>query len=330
MITGRLGSSFQLMTVIGVSYSYVVGALVPYTLLPLFCAVINIIFVVLFFKAPESPRYLLQKGRRKQAEDALLTLRGQKHNVFRELQCLEKELNSRSDEKVSLLQELSKKSNLLCLSTCLWLMVFQQLSGINVVVFYTESIFKDAGSTIDPAVSTIFAGLAQVVATLGSAVFIDRSGRRVLLQMSSAVMALCLGVLGYYFHLKSSGADVAELGSIPIVAVVVYILMYGAGFGPIPWLMSGEIMPPEIKGFGLGIAASFKWFLAFVVTKSFHPINDAVGPAITYWIFAFICVLAFFFVTFLLIETKGKSLSQVQEELCGKKKTKQKTVNIVV
>lgn len=323
--SGTLGSMFQLMLVSGVMYTYIIGAIFPYTELPLFCGVLNIIFVILFFKAPESPMYLMQKGRRDEAEDALICLRGKKYNVHKELELMEEEINSKKAEKVPFFQELSKRSSVLSLLVCLMLMFFQQLSGINVVIFFMESIFHDAGSTLDPDICTIIAGVAQALATLGSTVLIDYTGRRILLQISSAVMALCLAVLGYYFHEKTQGSDVTQFGSIPVIAVVVFIIMYGVGFGPIPWLMSGEILPPEVKGTGLGIASCFKWFLAFAVTKAFQPINDALGPATSYWIFASICVTAFFFSTFVIIETKGKSLIEIQEEMFGKKGKRKKT-----
>nr|XP_014280064.1 facilitated trehalose transporter Tret1-like [Halyomorpha halys] len=330
-IRGRLGSLFQSMTVTGVLYAYVIAVMVPYTELPLFCGALNIIFLILFFKAPESPMYLMQKGRRCEAEDALIFLRGKRYNVHKELEAMEKDINSKKAEKKPFFKELSKRSSILALLVSLTLMFLQQMTGINAVVFFMESVFEEADSALDPALSTIVAGVAQVLATLWSTALIDYTGRKILLQVSSSVMALCLAVLGYYFYEKENAGQ-TQFGSIPVVAVVLFIVTYSIGFGPIPWLISGEIMPPEVKGVGLGVVASFKWLCAFAVTKAFLPINDALGPATSYWIFTCLCVAAFFFSTFVLIETKGKSLYQIQEEMFGDKdkRNKMKISNAIV
>lgn len=320
IVTGTLGSAFQLMLVLGILYTYILGAVVHYTLLPILCGVIYLIFLAAFFIAPESPLYLLKKDRRQQAEAALRTLRGPTYNIYRELHSMEKDISDQNSNKVSFIRAVQKRACILSLVICLGMMLFQQLSGINIVIFYSGSIFKDAGSTMDPAISTIIVGLSQVVSTVISAALIDRAGRKILLQFSGTVMAVCLGVLGYYFHLKTSGSDVSTLGMIPLVSVVIYILVFAVGFGPIPWMISGEVMAPEIKATGTGLAVALNWTLAFAVTKAFQPLTAAVGPAVTYWIFAGICLASFFFVTFVVIETKGKSLSQVQDELSGQSK----------
>lgn len=319
-IRGALGSAFQFMLVVGILYTYILGAVVHYTLLPILCGVINIIFLIVFFRAPESPVYLLKKGRQIQAEAALRVLRGPDYNVCKELNLIEKSLSESSAQKLSFVQALGKRANLLAMIICLGMMVFQQLSGINIVIFYSGTIFKDAGSSLDPAIATIIVGLSQVVSTVVSASLIDKAGRKILLQFSGTVMAICLTVLGYYFHLKTKGSDVSSLGMMPLVSVVLYILVFAVGFGPIPWMICGEMLSPEIKGPGTGIACAMNWLLAFAVTKAFQPLSEAVGPAGTYWIFAVICVIGFFFVTFVVVETKGKSISEIQEMLSGRKK----------
>ncbi|XP_014280108.1 facilitated trehalose transporter Tret1 isoform X3 [Halyomorpha halys] len=328
-IRGALGSAFQLMLGSGLVYAYALGAVVHYTMLPLLCGVINILFLTVFFRAPESPMWLLKKDQRKRAEESLQRLRGEKYNIYRELHAMEKEIANQNTQKVPFLKAINKRSSILAMVICLGMMFFQQMSGINIVIFFAGNIFKDAGSSMDSAVAAILVGLAGVIATLVAASLIDRLGRKILLQISATAMALCLVVLGYYFHLKTSGSDVSSIGTVPLVSVIVYILMFGIAFGPIPWMISGEVLPPEIKATGTSIAVATNWFIAFTVTKSFQPLLDAVGPAVTYWIFACLNVLSFFFVTFVVIETKGKSLAQVQEELSGKRTKVGKTNGVV-
>ena len=117
------------------------------------------------------------------------------------------------------------------------LMLFQQFSGINAVIFYTQPIFDSAGSTLDPALCSIIVGVVQVVMTVTSALLIEKAGRRILLLQSSIVMGLCLIMLGVYFHMKANpDVDVTNISFIPLGSVVLFIVSFSLGFGPIPWV----------------------------------------------------------------------------------------------
>lgn len=122
----------------------------------------------------------------------------------------------------------------MALTISLSLMLFQQFSGINAVIFYAQSIFDAAGSTLDPAICTIIVGVVQVVMTVASALLIEKAGRRILLLQSSVVMGLCLVMLGVYFHLKETGSDVTNISILPLASVVLFIVSFSLGFGPIP------------------------------------------------------------------------------------------------
>lgn len=125
--------------------------------------------------------------------------------------------------------------NALIISLCL--MLFQQFSGINAVIFYAQGIFESAGSTMDPKICAIIVGVVQVLMTFVSAVLIDKAGRRILLLQSSIIMGLCLIALGIYFNLKDGDVDVSGIGFIPLGSVVLFIITFSLGFGPIPWMM---------------------------------------------------------------------------------------------
>lgn len=321
-IRGALGSSFKLMLVSGVLYSFVIGALVHYSLLPVCCGVLNVVFLALFCRAPESPVFLLKKGKTQEAEDALRRLRGRGYNVRKEITLIEKALSEDTSANGSFWKGMAKKEGIHSMTICLGLMFFQQLSGITAVIFYTGSIFRDAGSSLDPPIATMLVGLAQVLSTIVAISLIDRAGRKILLLLSALVMAVCLAVLGYYFHHKTSGSDITSFGTVPLISVVIFILAYAVGFGPIPWMIAGEVLPPEIKAEGTGITSAINWFLVFTVSKSFQPLLDTVGPAVTYWIYSVICILGFFFVQFVVFETKGKTIIEIQEILSHRKRTK--------
>uniref|UniRef100_A0A0A9YBT6 Facilitated trehalose transporter Tret1 n=2 Tax=Lygus hesperus TaxID=30085 RepID=A0A0A9YBT6_LYGHE len=318
-IRGVLGSAFQLLATSGIVFSYFIGALTSYYKMASIAAVIPVIFLCAFYACPETPTYLLKKGRKEEAERSLQSLRGIRSDISKELQGLENEMEEKSGRKTSFLKALSKRETRMGVIISLGMMFCQQFSGINIVVFYSSKIFEAAGSTLEPQVCTILVGVAQVVATVISMILIDKAGRKILLQISAASMIVCLGVLGYYFMLKDGGEDVSSLSLLPVVALVSYILLFGIGFGPIPWMMSAEVLPEDVKGVCSGLAVSLNWTLAFVLTLSFQSLTNAIGNAGTYWSLAAINIFSFLFITFVVIETKGKSLQDIQDELAGVK-----------
>lgn len=120
------------------------------------------------------------------------------------------------------------------------LMFFQQVSGINAVIFYTTDIFKDADTGINPEIATIIVGIMQVVTTFIASLVVDRLGRRMLLLVSDALMAICTILLGIYFYLQNNNKeDVKGLGWLPVLSLCVFIVAFSIGFGPVPWLMVG-------------------------------------------------------------------------------------------
>ncbi|KAJ4426299.1 hypothetical protein ANN_27113 [Periplaneta americana] len=197
----------------------------------------------------------------------------------------------------------------------LGLMVFQQLSGINAVIFYSVDIFEAAGSTLDPKVAAIIVGVVQVVMSYAASAAVDRAGRRILLLVSASVMALCLALLGFYFCLE----DAAGLGWLPLVCVTVFIIVFSLGFGPLPWMMMAELFAPRVKGNASSVAVCTNWTLVFLVTFSFGKLVAGLGEHTTFWIFAAICACATVFVWRLVPETKGKSLDEIQRLLSGER-----------
>lgn len=198
------------------------------------------------------------------------------------------------------------------------LMFFQQFSGINAVIFYTTVIFESAGSTMDPNVSTIIVGVVQVLMTFAAAVLVERAGRKILLVQSSAIMGLCLAVLGIYFHLKDHNHDVSAVGWIPLFSMVLYIVSFSLGYGPIPWMMMGELLAPEVKGIATALTVLFNWVAVFIVTKSFSIMREGLGSDWTFWSFGAIMAVGTLYGIRSLFETKGKSNAQIQLMLAEK------------
>jgi SP family facilitated glucose transporter-like MFS transporter 8 len=179
-------------------------------------------------------------------------------------------------------------------------------------------LFQDAGSDLEPSTATIIVGVIQVVATFISTLVVDRLGRRLLLLISDFVMAVCALLLGVFFYLKDvEKDDVTNLGWLPLTSVCVFIIVFSLGYGPIPWMMVGELFAPQIKGFASSLSCVLNWILAFLVTRFYSDLAIASGTHTTFWIFAGISLIGTVFVFFIVPETKGKTLDEIQKELGG-------------
>lgn len=146
-------------------------------------------------------------------------------------------------------------------------------------------------------------------------------GRRPLLLLSAIGMAICSFILGLYFYLQNkTTVDVTNISWLPILAVCCFLVLFSIGYGPIPWMFIGEVLPRQIVGYASSICCMFNWFGAFIVTKFFSDLTSLVGSYGAFWIFAIISVLSAIFVFFLVPETKGKTLEEMQVILMGKQK----------
>ncbi|XP_077287491.1 facilitated trehalose transporter Tret1-like isoform X2 [Arctopsyche grandis] len=317
-IRGALGSFFQLFLTIGILFANLIGGALTWRIFSVVCSIIPVIFAVAFFFVPETPQYLLKKNKLREAEKSLRWLRGPNFDISSEIEAMQKEVDNATQNKASLKDLVVSRANRNALICSLGLMFFQQFSGINAVIFYTVDIFKSAGSDLDPFIAAIIVTVVQVIFTIVSFLLIEKAGRRILLLQSCIAMGLSLLVIGIFFNFKDGGKDVSSIGWIPLTSMVVFIITFSLGFGPIPWMMMGELFSAECKGVASGIAVMLNWILVFVVTKFFPTMVLTLGKDITFWIFAGFMLAAVFFVYFVIPETKGKSSAQIQAQLAGK------------
>lgn len=319
-IRGTLGTFFQLFLTIGILLVYVVGAFVNWVYLSAVCSLFPIALLVSMFFLPETPTYLLKKGRRGDAALSLKWLWGRYCDSRTAIQQIQNDLDKTSGG-ASFMELFTKMANLKGLGISMTLMFFQQFSGINAVIFFTVEIFKSAGSTLNASVCSIIVGVVQVLMTFVSALLIERAGRKILLLFSSTIMAVCLAILGTYFNLKHHEHDVSGIGWLPLLSVVLFIVAFSVGYGPIPWLMMGEIFVPSVKGLAASLSVLFNWILVFVVTKSFDLMVLSWGSDFTFWFFSTFMIIGTLFVAFFVFETKGKTAAEIQMQLEGVKPT---------
>lgn len=207
------------------------------------------------------------------------------------------------------------------------LMVFQQFVGVNAVLFYDSEIFSSAGFTNSNQVSLLVGG-SQVVATAIGCLIVDRTGRKKLLFLSGMVMGVTLLLLGVYYDLASINNPKAKKVSIfgkyshtvpedqiswmAILSVVIFIVMFSIGWGPLPWLLMSEIFPPRARGLACGMVTLVNWTLVFVITKTFDQMTKSLSLQGTFWFFAFNSFMSVLYTLCFVPETKGKSLEEIE------------------
>ncbi|XP_076665642.1 facilitated trehalose transporter Tret1-2 homolog [Andrena cerasifolii] len=315
-IRGSLGNYFQLLLCVGILLSYVLGSAMNMRILSIISAIVPLIFFAIFVFMPESPIYYLKKGNEEAARQSLIKLRGAHYNVDDELQSHKEALDKTGAQKVSFLTMFKSRAVVRGFIIAYGLMIFQQLSGVNTVIFYSSDIFTKAGKSLNPKYASIIVGVMQIVGVFLSTLIVDRLGRRILLLASIILLFLTSFILGVYFYLSENKPDISEeISWLPLVVVCVFIIMFNLGFGPIPWMMLGEIFAPEVKGMAASSAGVLNWILAFVVTKFYTDLKGAMDASGTFWLYAGFSAIGIFFVYFLIPETKGKSLDEIQREL---------------
>ncbi|GLH08902.1 Facilitated trehalose transporter Tret1 [Gryllus bimaculatus] len=325
-IRGAVGSYLDMMMVLGNIWVYTLGTFVPYFWFTLLSVVVPLLFVATFFWMPESPLFLLSKGRADEARRALRWLRGSQFDIQPEFDALLASVEKpapEAREKASLLGLLRtnpfRSTTVRAFSIVLGLMFFQQMSGINVFIFYAVQIFNEAGSNLSGHVSAIITGVVHFVASLIASITVDRVGRRFLLLASSSVATVCLTALAVYSYLHSSGHDTTSYSWLPLAALLVYLSMYSVGFGTLTWFMMAELMPERSKGWASAVAVCFNRVLTLLLTKECPILMERVGQDVVYGAFAGFCLVACVFVWVCVPETKGKTKEEILEKLGGDK-----------
>lgn len=317
-IRGLLGTCFQVMVVIGILLESIFGTFMSWRLMAGVSVIATVVMSTLMIFMPETPQWLLSKGRTDEAEKSLHQLRSgsinEEFNVMTQSANAAQNSGSGYSWAVIKSREFYKP-----MVFALLLMFFQQFSGINAVLFYQGDIFKTAAPKQNPAVLTIVVNVAQVIATIAGSLLVDRLGRRILLLGSGAGHTISLVVFGIYKYTSSKNADFqTNYAWLALVSLVVFISSFSIGYGPIPWMMIPEFSSAKVRSMIASIATTFNWTCVFIVTASVKPLLQAIGDAPTYWIFAVICAFSCLFVQIYLPETKGKSSEQIQLELLGK------------
>ncbi|WP_035744402.1 sugar porter family MFS transporter [Haematomicrobium sanguinis] len=289
-------------------------------------AVPAIAYGILAWRVPESPRYLMQTGKEEEA-----------HRVFQmvwpaeDIAKAEREIRSNiaEDKKLARISLWGGKFGLLPI---VWigiiLSVFQQFVGINVIFYYSTTLWRSVGfQESDSLFISVITSVTNVLVTIVAIALVDRIGRRPILLAGSIGMAISLGTMAIAFSTASgTGTEVSlhgAWGPIALIAANVFVIAFGASWGPLVWVLLGEIFPNRIRAKALGVAAMAQWIANFLITVSF-PVMAGLSLPLTYGMYALFALLSFVFVLTKIPETNGMSLEEAETLFTAKPSRKER------
>ncbi|CAG9771087.1 unnamed protein product [Ceutorhynchus assimilis] len=314
---GTFGSFFQTFLCCGILFTCILGTICNWTNLSIINTIMPVVFFGLFYQMPETPLYLLKDNKLWQAENTLKQLRNNNcENIKNELSLMQNELEQSKNRSVNFKSIFTNRAYFRAMTSIVGVMAFQQFTGINAIIFYTVPIFEAAKSSLSPNIAAILINLVQVLISYFSTFIIEKADRKFYLTLSAVGMFLCLSSLGIFFHFKSIQVEIPNvINLVPIGAIVLYMASFSIGFGPIPWMLMGELPAPEIKSIVSGVGIIVNWFSAFLVTFFFPLLNVQIGIHNSFYILAALVGMSVGFLHLVVPETRGISLVDIQKEL---------------
>ncbi|MFF1377954.1 sugar porter family MFS transporter [Streptomyces sp. NPDC058308] len=272
-----------------------------------------LLYGLLSFIIPESPRFLISAGKQAEAKKVLGEVEGQHIDLDARVQEIETGLHR--EHKPSFKDLLGKVGFLPIVWIGIGLSVFQQLVGINVIFYYSNQLWQSIGK--DPSSSFLYSfetSIVNIIGTVIAMIFVDRIGRKPLAIIGSAGMAAALFTMAWAFSYKTGSGDNVSLpnaqGLTAIIAANAFVLFFALSWGVVVWVLLGEIFPNRIRAAALGVAAAAQWLANFAITKTFPSMSEwsLTGSYIIYGAFAAISIP---FVMKFVKETKGKALEEM-------------------
>lgn len=311
-IRGGLSALLKIAGHIGVLVSFAAGAWLNWRQLAALVATGPVALCVAVACVPETPSFLVLRGKEIEAERALRWLRGENADVKMELETIKAGVRSARLRATQSVTQLMVDLREPVLITC-GLMFFQRFSGANAFNFYIVTVFRQTFGGMNPHGAAVAVGLVQLLSTLLSGLLVDTVGRLPLLVASSVLMSLALASFGSFAYYEDIHRHTlaGQLDWIPLLCVLVFTVAFSLGISPISWLLVAEIFPLESRGMGTALATSFSYLCAFVGVKTFVDFQDLFGLHGAFWLYSALSVSGLCFVVCFVPETKGQNLTEM-------------------
>ena len=315
-IRGAISSLNQLNIVVGILLAFIVNALLANAeawrwMLGL-AAIPSLVLLIGMFFLPETPRWLVSQDRDEDARDVLRRSRNEEETE-KEI----RDIREVEEQEEGGLRELTASWVRPALIVAIGLAVFQQIIGINTIIYYAPTTLTNVGYGAAAAIyANLIIGVVNVLMTLVAIWIIDRVGRKPLLLVGLVGMVASLTILGLSTLLLSEPSSPTDaVAVITLLCLAGFIISFAATWGPTVWVMLPEVLPLRIRGTAMGVAIFLHWIANFLVSQTFPSLLASLGPGPVFLGYAVIGVLAFVFVSAFVTETKGRSLEEIEADL---------------
>ncbi|XP_066466844.1 solute carrier family 2, facilitated glucose transporter member 6 [Tiliqua scincoides] len=326
-VRGALGSCPQIMAVLGALFLYFLGLFVPWRWLAVTGEMPVLLMIVLMCPMPESPRFLISKGKEDEALLALKWLRGEDTDYWWEFERIRDSVMEQSARITW--AEIRTPYIYKPVAITLLMRFLQQLSGVTPILVYLQLIFESTSVILPAQYDAVIVGGVRLASVLVAAVCMDRAGRKILLYVSASVMLASNLTLGFYIHfvqphphnssaLMANGSHeglahpTSGITILPLLATMCFIIGYAMGWGPITWLLMAEVLPLKARGVISGLCVLVSWVTAFILTKVFLLVKERLGLEVPFFFFSVICLVNLIFTKCLIPETRGRSLERIE------------------
>lgn len=322
---GKLISMYQMMVTIGILIAFLSDTAFSYTgNWRMMLGVISIpalLLMISVFGLPDSPRWLASKGMFVKAKEVLCKLSTTDEEADNELTEINESLKVKQ-EGWGLFK--ANKNVRRAVYLGMLLQAMQQFTGMNVILYYAPQIFKSAGfaNTEQQMIATVICGLTNVLATLIAMKTVDKSGRKPILKVGFAGIALGTFLLGVCLYMINAGFSAAWISFVAVLMTLFTITSFAMSAGPVVWILCSEIQPLKSRDFGVACSTTTNWIVNMIIGATFLTLINQFGIAVTFWIYTALNIAFVVFTILLIPETKGISLEKIEKNLMDGKPLK--------
>ncbi|XP_072375722.1 facilitated trehalose transporter Tret1-2 homolog [Diabrotica undecimpunctata] len=315
----KYGSLMSVCLSLGELYCFVLGPKFNFKIFTLLVGLPLVPFLLFFPFAPESPVYLFSKGKEKKCIDVLKRLRNNKtdNELNNDLNDIREEVNNvNSDNQLKIVQMWTVKEARLGLYLASLVLCTQFLCGVPTVMSLMEPIFEASSSNISSNTVAISVGIVKTISFTVSSMIVERFDRKIMLLVSSVGTGISVAILGIYFYLTHLNSPlVSSLQLVPIVTVLVYVMSFSLGLGPLPTVLTSELFTSDLRATAFIILLNTTGLIFIGFSSAFPFVASILGIHWCMWIFGFFCILGAILMHVFLPETRGKSIAEIQISL---------------